>query len=141
MTWCVSLLPSAALLRSPMQIAQGLGKTIQSLGLILAKPASGKPRGTLIVVPLALKEQWRTVRAIYVDFVLNLTTDAQEIETKCSADLRVLVHHGSSRTKCEICSLLSSTVADRCAAADKLMKYDVVITTYDVRTPRWLCAE
>jgi SNF2 family DNA or RNA helicase len=61
----------------------GLGKTVQTIGLILANQPEKKPRGTLIVVPLALKEQW-----------------AAEIKAKVKAGvLTVLVHHGTNRTK------------------------------------------
>ena len=60
-------------------------QTVQSIGLMLAnKPerGKGKPRTTLIVVPLALKEQWKS-----------------EIEMKTETDaLRVWVHHGTGRT-------------------------------------------
>jgi SNF2 family DNA or RNA helicase len=61
----------------------GLGKTVQAIGLMLANKPEKKPRATLIVVPLALKEQW-----------------AAEISAKVEEDtLRVLVHHGANRTK------------------------------------------
>lgn len=97
----------------------GLGKTIQSMTLILtnARPAlDAKPehkgqklpgeavsKSTLVVAPLALIKQWE-----------------DEIKTKVSPShaLRVLVHHGASRTK----------------SAAELKKYDVVITTYQTLT-------
>ena len=97
----------------------GLGKTIQSMTLILtnARPGPGaKPehpkqtmpgnevgKGTLVVAPLALIKQWE-----------------DEIKTKVAKShaLRVLVHHGSSRTK----------------SSAELKKYDVVITTYQILT-------
>ena len=97
----------------------GLGKTVQSIALILtnARPASdAKPehkghklpgkevgKGTLVVAPLALIKQWE-----------------DEIKTKVAKShaLRVLVHHGSSRTKSSV----------------GLKKYDVVITTYQTLT-------
>lgn len=61
----------------------GLGKTVQMISLILAHRAESKPRTTLVVVPLALVEQWRL-----------------EIEEKTRDDaLSVIVHHGPKRTK------------------------------------------
>ncbi|GAA97307.1 uncharacterized protein L969DRAFT_49570 [Mixia osmundae IAM 14324] len=78
----------------------GLGKTVQSLALIVGNRPTVKPRGTLIVAPLALIRQWES-----------------EIRAKIKPDtLRVLVHHGPSRTR----------------DAHKMGKYHVVITTYEV---------
>lgn len=109
-------------------LQMGLGKTIQSLSLILSRPHPKYPisedapryadmspnsksaaakipkevgRGTLVVAPLALIKQWEA-----------------EIErrTEPSHRLRVLVHHGPNRAR----------------DPRALRKYDVVITTYDV---------
>lgn len=102
----------------------GLGKTIQTISLILChthpshpigggsslSPESKKAavklpsdleKGTLVVAPLALIKQWEA-----------------EIErrTEDSHKMRVRVHHGPSRAK----------------DPALLRKYDVVITTYDV---------
>lgn len=100
----------------------GLGKTIQSVALILTNPIPSKEelekarekdkksaipantaKTTLVVAPLALIKQWES-----------------EINTKVEAShkLKVLVHHGQSRTK----------------SALELRKYDVVITTYQILT-------
>ncbi|KAH0289776.1 hypothetical protein KCU62_g4022, partial [Aureobasidium sp. EXF-3399] len=109
------VLPKGGILADDM----GLGKTVQSVSLILlnprpeldAKPPPENPKrkmpgkevgkGTLVVAPLALIRQWES-----------------EIKTKVekSHALRVLVHHGPSRTK----------------FAAELKKYDVVITTYQI---------
>ncbi|KAK9472019.1 SNF2 family N-terminal domain-containing protein [Dipodascopsis tothii] len=83
----------------------GLGKTIQSISLILSRPqdvaehtSANACKATLVVAPLSLIAQWKA-----------------EINQK-AAGLRVLVHHGSSRTKDE----------------NKFKAYDVVVTTYQV---------
>ncbi|GAM89769.1 hypothetical protein ANO11243_078080 [Dothideomycetidae sp. 11243] len=108
------VLPKGGILADDM----GLGKTIQSVTLILANPrpaldakapeGSKKKmppkevgKGTLVVAPLALIKQWES-----------------EIKTKVSPShkLKVLVHHGPSRTKSHL----------------ELKKYDVVITTYHI---------
>lgn len=96
----------------------GLGKTIQALSLILSNPRptpavlatnpktkipSETGKGTLVVAPLALIKQWE---AEIKDKVLD------------SHKLKVLVHHGPSRTK----------------RFEDLKKYDVVITTYQTLT-------
>lgn len=91
----------------------GLGKTLQSISLILSNPRpdrehpdwkkslNGVERGTLVVAPLALIRQWE-----------------QEIKEKVTKShrLSVCVHHGPNRTK----------------RFQDLAKYDVVITTYQI---------
>ncbi|CCA72471.1 related to DNA repair protein RAD16 [Serendipita indica DSM 11827] len=64
--------------------AMGLGKTVQTIGLMCANP-SGDPdcHATLIVAPLALLEQWK-----------------QEIMWKTEEDtFKVLIYHGPNRPK------------------------------------------
>jgi SNF2 family DNA or RNA helicase len=87
----------------------GLGKTLQSIALILTNPLQPNPKSsdqnmqksTLVVAPLALIKQWE-----------------KEIKDRVSGShrLRVCIHHGPSRTKNYL----------------DLQKYDVVITTYQI---------
>ena len=96
----------------------GLGKTIQSIALILIntrppisstvetkhqkhKLSHAVGKGTLVVAPLALIKQWEA-----------------EISDRVASShkLRVCVHHGPQRTK----------------RFEDLRKYDVVITTYQI---------
>lgn len=94
----------------------GLGKTIQSISLILNNPRPPKTsvtepntkglsntvdKGTLVVGPLALIKQWEAE-------IKNRVTDSHR--------LKVCVHHGPQRTK----------------RFEDLRKYDVVITTYQI---------
>lgn len=93
----------------------GLGKTIQSIALILTNPrpspstdTSGRKtvpknveRCTLVVAPLALIKQWEAE-------IKNRVSDSHR--------LRVCVHHGGQRTK----------------NFQDLRKYDVVVTTYQI---------
>ncbi|KAH8201941.1 hypothetical protein TruAng_003933 [Truncatella angustata] len=79
----------------------GLGKTIQALALILARPSKDSTnKTTLIVAPLALLRQWE-----------------REIEDKVKPGykLKTIIVHGAKKK--------SMTVA-------KLMSYDVILTTY-----------
>lgn len=94
----------------------GLGKTIQSIALMLTNPRpslsasaaetkrkiqSSVDKGTLVVAPLALIRQWEA-----------------EISNRVAEDhkLRVCVHHGPQRTK----------------RFQDLRNFDVVITTYQI---------
>lgn len=92
----------------------GLGKTIQTLALILTHPyprdeTQDYPRstaqkcwGTLLVVPLALADQWR-----------------REIVEK--TNLKAYVYHGPKRER----------------DPAKLARWDVVVTTYDTVSSDW----
>ncbi|KAL1931799.1 hypothetical protein VTP01DRAFT_9943 [Rhizomucor pusillus] len=80
----------------------GLGKTIQTIGLIAStmQTPEAKRRTTLVVTPLALVRQW-----------------AREIAAKTDpGTINVLIYHGPNRAK----------------DASKFFDYDVVITTYQV---------
>lgn len=98
----------------------GLGKTIQSIALILTNPrpplstrlgtdskqdkhklSNSVGKGTLVVAPLALIKQWEAE-------IANRVTSSHK--------LRVCVHHGPQRTK----------------RFEDLRKYDVVVTTYQI---------
>lgn len=79
----------------------GLGKTIEALALILARPSRDERRKTtLIVAPLALLRQWK-----------------REIETKVKSGhaLNTLVYHGPS---------------GRLLTTMDLLGYDIVLCTY-----------
>jgi len=94
----------------------GLGKTIQSISLMLINPRPPKnsvvdddkkalssrvDKGTLVVGPLALIKQWEAE-------IKNRVDDSHK--------MKVCVHHGPQRTK----------------RFEDLRKYDVVITTYQI---------
>ncbi len=94
----------------------GLGKTIQSIALMLTNPrppisstaekdkkalSNKVEKGTLVVAPLALIKQWEAE-------IQNRVLDSHK--------LRVCIHHGPQRTK----------------RFEDLRKYDVVITTYQI---------
>ncbi|KAH8671190.1 SNF2 family N-terminal domain-containing protein [Xylariales sp. PMI_506] len=79
----------------------GLGKTIQALALILARPSNDCAfKTTLIIAPLALLKQWE-----------------REIDTKVRSGhkLKTVIYHGTKKN--------AMTVA-------RLLSYDVVLTTY-----------
>ncbi|RUS15829.1 P-loop containing nucleoside triphosphate hydrolase protein, partial [Jimgerdemannia flammicorona] len=93
-------------------VAEGV-RTIQTLALIVTDRATAeKPhrRTTLIVCPLALIRQWES-----------------ELMGKAGQNIiKVYVHHGLGRKKGPLTP--NSTLADPA----ELLKYDVVITTYQV---------
>jgi SNF2 family DNA or RNA helicase len=87
----------------------GLGKTIQTLALILShlktvdRSIPKDCKSTLLVVPLALADQWRR-------------------EVKEKTTLKAHVHHGPKRE----------------LDPARLARYDVVITTYDTVSSEYL---
>ncbi|KZO98477.1 hypothetical protein CALVIDRAFT_24180 [Calocera viscosa TUFC12733] len=61
----------------------GLGKTVQMIATMMVnRPVEGKEKGTLIVCPVGLLDQWKS-----------------EIETKTTGLCKLYVHHGPNRTK------------------------------------------
>lgn len=88
----------------------GLGKTIQSIALMLYRPPKpdSKVKSTLVVMPLALLDQWRT-----------------EINTM-APKLSVLVHHGTSSTK-HVAKLMSYDVV--------VTNYDMVKSEHKLGGP------
>ncbi|KAL7627317.1 hypothetical protein AAE478_001509 [Parahypoxylon ruwenzoriense] len=88
----------------------GLGKTVQALALILARPSRDRFRKTtLIVAPVSLLKQWQ-----------------QEIQTKVKPGykLKTLIFHGQAKR--------GMTVA-------RLLTYDIVLTTYGTVTWEYKC--
>ncbi|KAI1816878.1 hypothetical protein GGS20DRAFT_147760 [Poronia punctata] len=86
----------------------GLGKTIQAIALILARPPEdGTRKTTLIVVPTSLLRQWE-----------------REIDDKIKTGhkLKTIIYHSQKR---------------RTLTATKLMRYDVVLTTYGTLGYEW----
>eukprot|EP01083_Nonionella_stella_P084080 232647_1 len=78
----------------------GLGMTIQSIGLMTARPSPDRARRTtLIIGPLALVRQW-----------------ADEIASFTQPALTTYIYHGQNRIK----------------DPRKLVKFDVVITSYSI---------
>lgn len=80
----------------------GLGKTVQALALILARPSTDEARKTtLIVTPLALLKQWEgEIRK----------------KVKLPYKLKTYIYHGSSK---------------RALTLQKMLDCDVVLTTYN----------
>ncbi|KAG8954984.1 hypothetical protein FRC04_010468 [Tulasnella sp. 424] len=86
----------------------GLGKTVQTIATVCFNtPKPGKPKGTLIVAPVALLDQWKG-----------------EIESKTNRDFQILVYHGSSKPKGR-------------DAARALAEYDFVLTSYGTLSAEW----
>ncbi|KIO16544.1 hypothetical protein M407DRAFT_33808 [Tulasnella calospora MUT 4182] len=86
----------------------GLGKTVQTIATVCFNtPKPGRPKGTLIVAPVALLDQWKS-----------------EIESKTSRDFQILIYHGSSKPKGQ-------------DAAKVLAQYDFVLTSYGTLSAEW----
>lgn len=78
----------------------GLGKTVQAISLIVARPSPDRIcKTTLVVAPVALMRQWEKEIARHV---------------KASHKLKVYIYHGAGKK----------------ADFDKLRQYDVVLTTF-----------
>ncbi|KAG9049705.1 hypothetical protein FS837_009350 [Tulasnella sp. UAMH 9824] len=86
----------------------GLGKTVQTIATVcFNSPKPNRPKGTLIVAPVALLDQWRS-----------------EIESKTNRNFQVLIYHGSSKPKGQ-------------DAAKVLAQYDFVLTSYGTLSAEW----
>lgn len=104
-----------------------------AVALMLANPSDRvktKAKTTLVVCPVALMEQWKA-----------------EIAKHTDGRLRVLIHHGPSRTSGAFRStslLYSNAHPSRVyrsyarAEGRKLAKYDVVITSYPTLSSEWV---
>ncbi|KAI0128171.1 hypothetical protein F4776DRAFT_198360 [Hypoxylon sp. NC0597] len=105
LTWLIKQEEDRAKLGGILADTMGLGKTIQALALILARPSRSGPKTTLIVAPPALLQQWE-----------------REIQKKVKPQykLSTFIFHGPK--------------AKRGMTAAKLLTYDVVLTTYDTIT-------
>lgn len=81
----------------------------------------------MIICPVALMQQWKG-----------------EIDTKSDGRLKVLLHHGPSRTNGSLLSSPSSPspsdtdVPSSPADGRKLQRYDVVITSYQTCSSEWV---
>lgn len=83
----------------------GLGKTVQAISLICARPSDDPRRkSTLIIAPVALIRQWEKEIQRHVD---------------SRRPLKVYVYHGSTGKNADFA---------------KLRQYDVVLTTFGVLT-------
>ncbi|KAG8916673.1 hypothetical protein FRC00_014534, partial [Tulasnella sp. 408] len=86
----------------------GLGKTVQTIATVCFNtPKPNRPKGTLIVAPVALLDQWRS-----------------EIESKTNRNFQILIYHGSSKPKGQ-------------EAAKVLAQYDFVLTSYGTLSAEW----
>ncbi|KAG8907736.1 hypothetical protein FRC01_007593, partial [Tulasnella sp. 417] len=86
----------------------GLGKTVQTIATVCFNtPKPNRPKGTLIVAPVALLDQWKS-----------------EIESKTNRNFQILIYHGSSKPKGK-------------DAAKVLAQYDFVLTSYGTLSAEW----
>ncbi|KAG9018867.1 hypothetical protein FRB90_008804 [Tulasnella sp. 427] len=86
----------------------GLGKTVQTIAtMCINSPKAGRVKGTLIVAPIALLDQWQS-----------------EIQSKTDRNYKILIYHGSSKPKGQ-------------DAAKILATYDFVLTSYGTLSAEW----
>ncbi|KAM0252634.1 hypothetical protein ACHAP5_000925 [Fusarium lateritium] len=99
----------------------GLGKTISTLALLLARPATTRPKTNLIIAPLALLRQWEEEIAT---------------KTKPSHRLSVYVHHGRKTTTDELLKY-DVVLTTYGSLAQELKRYDKLKEEHEGQVIDW----